>query len=394
LLFAPVMNALISILLWVHHTVAAHVEPACEAHVFATDNRCQQMRDSTSTSLLAVRHEPKLVQTTANQSMADAEESTDERMSSAKASRIFCFAWTPRRWLDEQLMPAVRKELKMCDGHAFFTDVDAPGEDTAGDWIRVQLPPSDNVRSNSDWLNHRNMVAVAPVWAQIFRMDLASQYDWFFHVELDHFINMDQVRRILAQNLHTLRSGSEPETKSVDGSILLSWGNAFLFNHYLVHDMAANWDWLGAPIDQPSAIVGHGCPYLGIERVAMFGVCEQDMAYPLLPDFLENSMLKMGAEGCGKDSYTPSGKDLPLSCWQDNGWLLGDANEDKKLEVIRNIAALRGAKSWQEAKERCDTAGGNMAKMCENLYRAVNVPIMHGFKLPKMHELAWQLLVQ
>jgi len=305
----------------------------------------------------------------------------------ASTFRLFCFAWTPRRPNDEILMSAARKELERCDGHFFFTDVDAPGSDTDGDWMRVQLPPSLESRSASDWLNHRNMIGVAPVWERIFQMDLASQYDWIIHVELDHFVMVDRVRNMVLQYLETLQSDVLEQNRAghfKDGSLLLCWGNAFLFNSDLVREMAANWNALGAPIQEN--IKGKGCPHISFNRVREEGKCEQDMAYPQLADFLH--IRKYGAEGCNQPSGLESGTSLPLACWQGPvEW-----EHETKVRVIRAIAALRGANSMDEAQPLCDSLG--VANMCSSLFDAAHVPLMHNFKLPEQHELAQQLLLQ
>merc|ERR1740121_333348 len=79
----------------------------------------------------------------------DALESLDERerlidhvvpaMPRQRNLTLFCFAWTPRRPLDEVLMKEVRIQFEKCDGHAFFTDVDAPGANES-DIIHIAVP--------------------------------------------------------------------------------------------------------------------------------------------------------------------------------------------------------------------------------------------------------------
>lgn len=307
--------------------------------------------------------------------------------------RLLCFVWTPRRPNDEALMPAARKELERCDGRLFFTDVDAPGDDSAGDWIRVQLPQQLQGRWESNWLDHKNMIGVAPVWERIFQMDLASQYDWIIHVELDHFVMVDRVRNSILQYLDIIKASDSDGGNVMDQSLLLCWGNAFVFNSKLVREMAANWGALGAPIQE--GIPGQGCPRVSQQRVMEEGgKCEQDMAYPHMADVLK--VKRFGALGCGQPSQTPSGVELPLTCWQLDMAYLADKKPAHKAKLIQGIAALRGANSLSEAQERCRNADNAikdiMAELCDKLYAAVNVPLMHNIKWPDMHEVAQQLL--
>lgn len=309
-----------------------------------------------------------------------------ESKTPAHAFRLFCFVWTPRRPCDERLMPYARKELKGCDRHAFFTDVDAPGNDGAGDWIRVQLPPTNQPRDASNWLDHSNMIGVARVWDRIFEMDLAAQYDWILHVELDHFVMVDRVRSSIQSYLDVIKQDGGPLWD--ENSLLLCWGNAFVFNRALVHEMAKHWGELGAPIQED--IPGKGCPAILAQRVYDdHGHCEQDMAYPKLAIAL--GIKKYGAEGCNKPSWTPwGGHALPLACWQgfDLNW-----TEEMKARMIRGIALVRGANNMSEAYDRCAFSGDDIvANMCKALYDASHVPLMHNFKTPEMHELAQQLL--
>jgi len=300
----------------------------------------------------------------------------------APTLRLFCFAWTPRHPNEERLISFSRKELERCDGHFFFTDVEAPGDDSAGDWMRVQLPPTSQNRSESNWLDHTIMIGVARIWDWIFQMDLASQYDWIMHVELDHFVMADRVRLFVQQYLDIIQEGQN----RTDGSMLFYWGNAFLFNSALVRDMAANWNELGTPIQEDR---GKGCPAVSSKRVDQVGFCESDMVYPMLPSRLNIS--SYGADGCEKPSVTPWGATLPLACWQGNQVGL---NNDNGETILRSIATLHGAISMDEANERCNTAGDDiLANHCMTLYDASKVPLMHNFKSPELHELAQQLFL-
>jgi len=317
----------------------------------------------------------------------------ERKTGSASVIRLLCFAWTPRRPGDERLVRYARKELESCDRHIFFTDVDAPGDDGTMDWMRVQLPPTMQARGASNWLDHSNMIGVARVWERIFTDDLISQYDYIIHVELDHFVMVDRVRSMIQSYIDLIKGEGEAEAALVDGvSLMLSWGNAFVFNRALVRDMAKRWAELGAPMQED--IPGKGCPAIMRQRVLEEnGKCEQDMAYPKLAAILSQEtgrIMSYGATGCGQESWTPMGKPLPLACWQ--GFEL-DWSEEKKATMIRSIALLRGAKSMSEAQERCDSAGADIVMPCKTLYDASSVPILHDFKSAEMHDLAQQFLL-
>lgn len=54
-------------------------------------------------------------------------------------------------------------KVPMLSGHHFFTDTESPGEQQA-DFIKVELPPTRQNRSEQFWLLLKNMVGLLPAW--------------------------------------------------------------------------------------------------------------------------------------------------------------------------------------------------------------------------------------
>ena len=168
------------------------------------------------------------------------------------------------------------------------------------------------------------MVAVAPVWAHIFQMDLASQYDWIIHVEPDHFINAKKVRLNVVQNPDALRTGgiwarrlwrhlfgTDSESKIVIVGLNNAGKTTILYKLHLgqvvltqptigsnveevKHDNLTFtvWDLGGDPPSKQLGHLrrGHRCDYLrgckqrcGREACMLAGACEQ-AGHPGLPD--------------------------------------------------------------------------------------------------------------
>ncbi|CAE7687316.1 unnamed protein product, partial [Symbiodinium pilosum] len=147
-----------------------------------------------------------------------------------KQLSIFCFAWTPRRDYDEKMLVETRKQYQKCDGHIFYTDHAAPGKQKEADFMRVVVPPQSVDRDDDNWLYHRNMVGLMPSWNHLIHSNFVHQHDWFINSELDHFLSPARARETIAEYLRGLRGGSEKEQASLDGPIMLMWGNAFVFN--------------------------------------------------------------------------------------------------------------------------------------------------------------------
>jgi len=301
--------------------------------------------------------------------------------------RIFCFAWTPRRKFDEDLMPYSRTLFAACDGHAFFTDDDAPGDPDG--FIKVHVPATKRKRSDGMWLYHQNMVGIAPAWAYLFTYGIAEKYDWVINAELDHFFVASRAKRCIVDHLNVLRKGSQAERQSTFGPLMLSWGNVFVFNRKMVMLMKQDWDTLGkAIVDEKSP--GLGCPALAGGRANHVGACEQDMAYPGLPAALRSRAMKYGPEGCSQVRTISNGVQLPFACWQD--FPLGSSPK-QQAAAIEEIALMRGIKSPEAARLHCKTRGSSVEKACMSLYRARDVPVIHNVKTVIVHKAAQEFLL-
>lgn len=303
---------------------------------------------------------------------------------------IFCFAWTPRRPGDERLLPYVRNLFSACDGHMFFTDRNAsykqyPGADD--NFVKVDVPRTKQKRSDGGWLTHKNMIGLTPAWTYLLDNGVAEKYDWVLNAELDHFTRPWLVRRNIMQHLELLGKGNSAQRRSTEGPLMLSWGNAFVFNKKMVQAMAQSWAKLAAPITED--ISGMGCPHFTVGRAKSTGCCEQDMAYPVLPSQLTPKAVKYGPEGCSQTQNFGAGKTLPFACWQD--FPLGGSEKDAAT-TFREIAGMRNMSS-SEANTYCHTRPKQIVAACQSLYRARDVPIMHNFKDPRLHALAQKLLI-
>jgi len=300
--------------------------------------------------------------------------------------RIFCFAWTPRLQSDEKIIPYVRRLLSGCDGHAFFTDTDAPGDDKAGDFVRVKVPQMRLRRNEEWWMKNKNMAGLAPAWAHMFKTGVHTSYDWAINLELDHFAPAPRIRRSIIDYLEVLRLASEEDKRSVDGPLLFAWGNAFVFNSQFMMAMEEKWPEIGKPIlDETNS--GQGCPMLLLDRARELGACQQDLAYPLLPDLLFKPPQKMyGMSGCNMASEHPPF--FPRACWQPP--LVA---EDTQLAVLKEMSNLRRFPTKHQARKYCDSRGSTVAELCDQLYESRNVPVMHFFKTEAMHKKAAELFL-
>jgi len=298
---------------------------------------------------------------------------------------IFCFAWTPRRTNDEKLLPYVRKQFEECDGYTFFTDSDSSEE---GDIVRVEVPKTKRSRTDSLWLYHQNMVGLAPAWTYLISEEVYESYDWLINAELDHFFVASRARACIRRHLDILREGSSDERRSVNGPLMLAWGNVFVFSRKFVETMATKWDRLGRPIVEASN-PGIGCPMMTLERATSTGSCEQDMAYPGLANMVGSGARKYGPDGCSQFRNSATGKTFPLSCWQDfpiGSDLAGQMNAVREIALMKNV-------NRSQIRQHCESRGPQVAAKCEILYRARDVPVMHNFKDAKLHALAQKLLI-
>jgi len=287
-------------------------------------------------------------------------------------------------------MPYARRLYGACDGHAFFTDMDAPGDDSAGDFVRVQVPPSIVKPHAEGWLLNKNMIGLAPAWSQTFKMGVPKNYDWAINLELDHFFIASRIRRTILEFLDVLRMGTDKEVASLDRPMFFAWGNAFLFDSRMMKLMSEHWDEIAKPITD-SDNGGMGCPEYMRDRATQLGACQQDMAYPLLQDILRKRSKEWpkmyGDSGCNTvPEHEPF---FPLSCWQPG---LEDWPQ-RRLVLITEMAHLATKKTVEEADEYCKEKAPSVGNECRQLWHARKVPVMHLFKSLEIHELGARLFL-
>ncbi|CAJ1340745.1 unnamed protein product, partial [Effrenium voratum] len=220
---------------------------------------------------------------------------------------LFCFTWTPRRDYDELLLAETRKQYQKCDGHMFYTDHAAPGKQKEADFMRVIVPKQGLARKDDGWLYHRNMVGLMPSWNHLLHSEFVNQHDWFINSELDHFLSPARAKETILKYLEGLRTGTPEEQASLEGPMMLMWGNAFVFNRKLLLAMKSHWGSLGrvavsnGPGDQPAAV---GCPMFMEDQVEWPQSCSQDVVYPtmakvILPKLFNVTVGAPGSAGCG-----------------------------------------------------------------------------------------------
>jgi len=318
-----------------------------------------------------------------------------ELADSARSMRIFCFVWTTRRSGDQALEPEVRRQLNKCDGHLFFTDTGSTGPDSS-DIVKLNIPAQDVGRSDEKWLYHRNMVGVLPSWTHIFNKGLNDQYDWFIHLEMDHFLSPNRARANIAQWL-SIR-GKEPNATN-DIPIVLMWGNAFVFNKKFVNAMKFSWHTLGA-VAGPGEGQGKGCPLFLKGKFEWPASCSQDIYYPqlfsdhgrsLLPDDADFA----GASGCGQEAKNQVNEEYPLGCFEMAKNPIGGVSYDLEMAAIQLLAKMKDVGSLDAAEAKCrETQVGSLQDRnnCKMFYDGRNVPIIHHVGQPQEHVLARSLL--
>jgi hypothetical protein len=305
----------------------------------------------------------------------------------AKNIKIFCFGWVTFSENDKKLIPYVRQLWEACDGHAFFTDVDAPADD-AHDVFKVKVPPSNKQRNEEGWLSFKNMIGLAPAWQYMFNEDMVEHYDWAINLELDHFISVPLAKWDIATSVETIRKGLQVQDLS-SKPVMLNWGNVFVFNKALMGRMKENWSTWAAPIADSSSEI-YGCPVMENSYQAEYGQqCPQDIVYPKLFGKLGGEINQYGPIGCNQDAHA-FGEKLPLPCWQVFPF---GSEPDDRVNALKEISFMRNIPTLDQAKEHCKSRGGNVEQHCEALYAARMVPVIHNCKQAVVHEAARKFLM-
>lgn len=300
-----------------------------------------------------------------------------------EASRIslFCFAWTPRREIDLKLMPHVKQEFAKCNDSILFSDKNDSGAGIVG----VSFPPQNQKRTDRDWLYHRNMVGLLPSWTYLVETGIAEKYDWVINIDFDHFMSPARVRLGIATYLSILRNGTTQDKRNSNGSILLMFGNAFVFNRQMVQAMRRQWSKLGE-VEQHHRI-GIGCPAWRRGKSEWPNHCSQDLAYPQLAGMLWPPAKTYGSSGCGQaDDKNGKGQRLPLMCFQ--CCYPFDRKRDGQEDVLRTLSEMTVLKDIQDVEKKYK---GDKA-LVEMWQKARQVAVIHYIDDPDARKVARQFL--
>ncbi|CAK9091034.1 unnamed protein product [Durusdinium trenchii] len=303
---------------------------------------------------------------------------------------LFCFAWTPRRKFDEQLLSEVRIQFAKCDGHVFYTDMGSPGAEE-DDFVRVKLPAQKVSRDKGGWLYHRNMVGLMPALTNLLGSKLIERYDWFINSELDHFLSPARARANIAAYVSHIDT---PE----DRPVMLMWGNAFVFNRKLLQELQKYWHTLGVTASDNGTkdeAIAVGCPMFMKGKAEWPGSCSQDIIYPalawdILPKISKQKVMTLGDPGCGHPSKFQN-KELPLGCWEMQQNPLGGESLQGELKAIRVLADMESLNA-EAAESYCVAHGDPLAKNCKKFHDGRHVAVIHHVNNLAVHSLARQLL--
>lgn len=247
--------------------------------------------------------------------------------------------------MDEALLPLLKKQYEKCDGHAIFSDHDAPGP--KGEVLTVAVPEqSCNKqgcfrRNQSEWLFHKNMAGLIPAWNYLLEHNMLEKYDWIVNSELDHHMRPSVIRSGIETYMNVAWMGDEEARTSIGGAMMLMFGNVFLFNTEMVKEMKRQWPKLKKQV-QPGSPVS-GCPdWYDPPRID----CSQDEIYVLMAKgIMQPPVFTIGESGCGKPMFNSKKEPiLPrgLACWNMDQSPAGGNTEADQLKTIREIAAAKG----------------------------------------------------
>ncbi|CAE7028760.1 unnamed protein product [Symbiodinium natans] len=418
------------------------------------------------------------------------QESREEALDKQEAKlSLFCFAWTPRREYDEKMLVETRKQYRKCDGHIFYTDHAAPGPQKEADFMRVVVPPQSVGRDDDNWLYHRNMVGLMPSWNHLIHSNFVQEHDWFINSELDHFLSPARARETIAEYLKGLREGSPQDQAgafllclfpsfwstgahprspviaflafrlrslsskaTLDGPIMLMWGNAFVsipssepapaavghsfilphashafhevFNRKFLLVVKQHWGKIGrvgssvlnnsdvcqkhsardAPPDQEALVTRQQLLAVQCSQLRFMDdtsewprSCSQDVVYPhlaaaILPKQLGVTVANPGSAGCGAGSVNGKHKAYPLGCWELHLNPISGGKEGA-LKAIKELAEMRRFKDPKQATAYCqrhqlDAVRNN----CMRFWDGRNVPLIHHLHTVSEQQLARQLL--
>lgn len=159
-------------------------------------------------------------------SQADPDVKSRDPLSKSEAAqlKIYCFGWTVRSEREERILPYARALFETCDGHAFFTDLHSPGGEQS-DFVRVELPATQQNRSDKFWLLLKNMVGLLPAWDYLLKNNITESFDWVVNLELDHFFFASVLRQTISEHMNLMTLDRLPGEDPWDDAVMMVFGH-------------------------------------------------------------------------------------------------------------------------------------------------------------------------
>jgi len=275
----------------------------------------------------------------------------------------------------------VRRAMDKCDGHAIFSP-DMPKDVNTSDVIAVTLPAQDQFPSDKQYLYHRNMVGLMPTWDHLVKNKIADNYDWLVNVEFDHMLMPQKLRNSIAEYMKILESGKASEKENVNGSMMLMFGNAFLFNDKMFRQMREEWPTLGQVA--PASETAKGCPMFLKGKMEWPEHCSQDIAYPSMVTMMQKEVPAYGDPGCG---HKPDR--FPLACYELASSYVAESGLDQ-VELTMQMSAVQTMPNEEAAKTAYQ--GSKLEKFAKALYDSKDAPLVHHFNDALARKLARELM--
>eukprot|EP00039_Didymoeca_costata_P020731 m.342237 g.342237 ORF g.342237 m.342237 type:complete len:332 (-) comp21132_c0_seq1:77-1072(-) len=291
---------------------------------------------------------------------------------------LLCFVWMTCSPREQELLHVVYHQLSRCNATYYFTDSGAPqvtNPPPGVNIVRLENIKDSVPRNDKTWLYHKNMAGLVPAWGYLLENNIAQNYDWLLNVELDHFTDVHRVRTSIPPYLkhHEITSNE---------SVMLMYGNAFIFNQKYVELFEAHYNDLKViATDQRP----YGCPE-PLRDMTHWPSCAQDVAYPNLAfRVLKPSPRTFGKQGC-LQKYK-HGNFSHLGCYE----LKSD--KMKPNDAIRTLAVMHGLTEEQAQEYLKDFRGGQYADQWKRYYDGREAPILHHVSTTEGHRIAMDLFL-
>mmetsp|Transcript_76651 Transcript_76651/g.135243 ORF Transcript_76651/g.135243 Transcript_76651/m.135243 type:complete len:509 (-) Transcript_76651:132-1658(-) len=298
-----------------------------------------------------------------------------------KKIKIFCFAWTTWQTGAYALLPEVRRAMDKCDGHAIFSN-ELPTGVNKSDVIAVSLPEQQTPPTDARYLYHRNMVGLMPTWDHILKSNIADDYDWLVNIEFDHMMIPSKLRNMIAEYTNRLENGKIDEQLSVNKSMMLMFGNAFLFNAKMLRQMREEWPTLGKVA--PPSEEAKGCPMWMKGKMEWPDHCSQDVAYPTMVTMMKINVPAYGDAGCG---HKPDR--FPLPCYELQSGYVAESGLDQ-VHLAMQMAVVQGMADEEAAKTAYK--GSQLEQFAKALFDSKDVPLIHHFNDALARKVARELM--